>query len=71
MSFSMSAMDFNQINGDLKNQHFNLGSEEMVFDIFQNSFYALDFQLTNPEIKFDITNSFGFDVYLGMDSMDH
>ena len=69
MSFSMTAMDFNQLNGDLKNQHFNLGSEEMVFDIFQNSFYALDFQLTNPEIKFDITNSFGFDVYLGMDSM--
>ena len=69
MSFSMTAMDFNQINGDLKNQHFNLGSEEMVFDIFQNSFYALDFQLTNPKIKFDITNSFGFDVYLGMDSM--
>ena len=69
MSFSMTAMDFNQLNGDLKNQHFNLGSEEMIFDIFQNSFYAIDFQLTNPEIKLDISNSFGFDVYLGMDSM--
>ncbi len=69
MSFGMSSMNFNQINGDLKYQHFDLGTEETVFDIFQSSFGALSFQLTNPEIRLDITNSFGFDVYMGMDSM--
>ncbi len=69
MSFGMTSMNFNQINGDLKYQHFDLGTEETVFDIFQSSLGALSFQLTNPEIRLDITNSFGFDVYLGMDSM--
>ena len=69
LSFGMSSMNFNQINGDLKYQHFDLGTEETVFDIFQSSFGALSFQLTNPEIRLDITNSFGFDVYMGMDSM--
>ena len=69
MSFSMSSIDYSQINGDLKYQHFDLGTEETVFDIFQSSFGALSFQLTNPEIRLDITNGFGFDVYMGMDSM--
>ena len=69
MSFAMTSMNYNQINGDLKQQQFDLGTEELVFDIFQNSFGALDFQLTNPQIRLDISNSFGFDVFLGMDSM--
>ena len=29
MSFGMSDMNFNQINGDLKYQHFDLGTEEI------------------------------------------
>ena len=69
LSFGMSSMNFNQIVGDLKYRHFDIGTEEIVFDIFQSSFGALSFQLTNPEIRLDITNSFGFDVYMGMDSM--
>lgn len=69
MSFGLTDMVFDRIDGDLKSQNFELGTEELVFDIFQNSFGALDFQLTNPEIRLDISNSFGFDVYLGMDSM--
>ena len=40
MSFSMSSMNYSQINGDFKYQHFDLGTEETVFDIFQSSFGA-------------------------------
>jgi len=68
-SFGLSGMEYDVIYGDLKYQEFALDAEELAFDIFSNSFFAIDFRLTNPEIKLDFTNSFGFNALMGMDSM--
>jgi len=69
IDFSLNGMDFDVIYGDLKHQQFDLDAEEIAFNIFQNSSSAIDFQLTNPEIKLTIDNSFGFSALIGMDSM--
>ena len=69
IDFSLNGMDFDAIYGDLKYQQFDLDAEEIIFNIFQNSSSAIDFQLTNPEIKLTIDNSFGFAALIGMDSM--
>lgn len=69
LDFSLNGMDFDVIYGDLKYQQFDLDAEEITFNIFQNSSSAIDFQLTNPEIKLTIENSFGFSALIGMDSM--
>ena len=41
----------------------------LEIDIFKNSENAIDFLLTNPEIKHTISNSFGFEANMGMQQM--
>ena len=69
ISFDMINMDFNLIEGDLKNIKIPLDPQEIELNIFENSESAVNFQLTNPAINFNINNSFGFSPYLGMDTM--
>jgi hypothetical protein len=68
-SFSMDNLEFEAIYGDLKYQQFDLGSVPLEIDIFKNSENAIDFLLTNPEIKHTIQNSFGFKANMGMQQM--
>jgi hypothetical protein len=68
-SFSMDNLEFEAIYGDLKYQQFDLGSVPLEIDIFKNSENAIDFLLTNPEIKHTISNSFGFEANMGMQQM--
>ena len=68
-SFSMDNLEFEAIYGDLKYQQFDLGSVPLEIDIFKNSKNAIDFLLTNPEIKHTIQNSFGFKANMGMQQM--
>ena len=59
-SFTMDNLEFSSIFGDIKYQQFDLGSIPLPLDIFSNSESAVQFLLTNPEIKHTIQNSFGF-----------
>ena len=68
-SFSMDNLEFSTILGDIKYQEFDLGSIPLVIDIFSNSESAVEFLLTNPEIKHTIQNSFGFTANMGMQAM--
>ena len=68
-TFSMDNLEFEAIYGDLKYQQFDLGSVPLEIDIFKNSENAIDFLLTNPEIKHTIQNSFGFKANMGMQQM--
>ena len=69
LDFSITNMDFVQIEGDLKNHKFDLEPIELVLNIFENSSSAINFQLTNSEINFDIIGDVGLSAYLGMDTM--
>ena len=69
ISFDMFNMDFDLIEGDLKNIKIALDPQEIELNIFENSESAVNFQLTNPAINFNISNSFGFSPYMGMDTM--
>ena len=69
ISFDMVNMDFDLIEGDLKNIKIALDPLEIDLNIFENSESAVNFQLTNPAINFNISNSFGFSPYMGMDTM--
>jgi hypothetical protein len=62
-------LDYSQIIADIGNHRFDLDPIEFSLDIFNNSSSAINFQLTNPEISFDISNSSGLSPYLGMDTM--
>jgi hypothetical protein len=68
-SFSMDNLEFSTILGDIKYQEFDLGSIPLEIDIFSNSESAVEFLLTNPEIKHTIENSFGFTANMGMQAM--
>ena len=68
-SFSMDNLEFSTILGDIKYQEFDLGSIPLEIDIFSNSESAVEFLLTNPEIKHTIQNSFGFTANMGMQAM--
>ena len=68
-SFTMDNLEFSSIFGDIKYQQFDLGSIPLPLDIFSNSESAVQFLLTNPEIKHTIQNSFGFTANMGMQSM--
>jgi len=68
-SFSMDNLEFSTILGDIKYQQFDLGSVPLDLDLFSNSESAVQFLLTNPEIKHTIQNSFGFAANMGMQSM--
>ena len=69
-SFSMDNLEFSTILGDIKYQEFDLGSIPLEIDIFSaDSVSAVEFLLTNPEIKHTIQNSFGFTANMGMQSM--
>ena len=65
-TFSMDNLEFESLYGDLKYQQFTLGEIPLEIDIFKNSEQAIDFLLTNPEIKHTIDNSFGFSANMGM-----
>lgn len=65
-TFSMDNLEFESLYGDLNYQQFNLGEVPLEIDIFKNSEQAVDFLLTNPEIKHTIDNSFGFSANMGM-----
>jgi hypothetical protein len=65
----MDNLEFSSIFGDIKYQQFDLGSIPLPLDIFSNSESAVQFLLTNPEIKHTIQNSFGFTANMGMQSM--
>ncbi len=62
-------LDYNTIEGDLKNHRFDLDLIDISLDIFDNSSSAINFQLTNPEINFEISNGIGLTTFLGMDTM--
>ena len=62
-------LDYNTIEGDLKNHRFDLDVIDISLDIFENSSSAVNFQLTNPEINFEISNGIGLTTFLGMDTM--
>ena len=68
-SFTMDNLEFSSIFGDIKYQQFDLGSIPLPLDIFSNSESAVQFLLTNPEIKHTIQNSFGFTANMGMQAM--
>jgi len=68
-SFTMDNLEFSTILGDIKYQEFDLGSIPLEIDIFSNSESAVEFLLTNPEIKHTIQNSFGFTANMGMQAM--
>ena len=69
-SFSMDNLEFSTILGDIKYQEFDLGSIPLEIDIFSaDSVSAVEFLLTNPEIKHTIQNSFGFTANMGMKAM--
>jgi len=68
-SFTMGNLEFSTILGDIKYQQFDLGSIPLDLDLFSNSESAVQFLLTNPEIKHTIKNSFGFTANMGMQSM--
>ena len=68
-SFTMDNLEFSSIFGDIKYQQFDLGSIPLDIDIFSNSESAVQFLLTNPEIKHTIQNSFGFTANMGMQAM--
>ena len=69
-SFSMDNLEFSTILGDIKYQEFDLGSIPLEIDIFSaDSVSAVEFLLTNPEIKHTIQNSFGFTANMGMQAM--
>ncbi len=57
---------FDVVYGDFKNQQISIAEDSTSFNIFQASESAIDFKLTNPSIKFNIVNSFGFKSQLAM-----
>jgi hypothetical protein len=69
LSLSLTNLDYNTIEGDLKNHRFDLDVIDISLDIFENSSSAVNFQLTNPEINFEISNGIGLTTFLGMDTM--
>ena len=69
LSLSLTNLDYNTIEGDLKNHRFDLDVIDISLDIFENSSSAINFQLTNPEINFEISNGIGLTTFLGMDTM--
>lgn len=69
INFELLNLDHNQITADIGNHRFDLDPIEFSLDIFNNSSSAINFQLTNPEISFDISNSSGLSPFLGMDTM--
>ena len=57
---------FDVVYGDFKNQQISLAEDSISFNIFQASESAIDFELTNPSIEFNIENSFGFTSQMAM-----
>lgn len=60
---------FDVVNGDLKNQQISIDEDSILFNIFQASESAIDFELTNPSIEFNVVNSFGFPAQLAMNQL--
>ena len=57
---------FDVVYGDFKNQQISLAEDSTSFNIFQASESAIDFELTNPSIQFNVENSFGFTSQMAM-----
>ena len=60
---------FDVVNGDFKNQQISIDEDSILFNIFQASESAIDFELTNPSIEFNVVNSFGFPAQLAMNQL--
>jgi hypothetical protein len=60
---------FDVVNGDFKNQQITIDEDSILFNIFQASESAIDFELTNPSIEFNVVNSFGFPAQLAMNQL--
>ena len=66
---SIESLAFSKVFGDFGQQIISTDRDSILIRIFENSSSG-SFQLTNPKLRIDVTNSFGFPVQLDFTTLE-